>query len=205
MLRRVAAHVLGITLAAGCSSSPADAAPAGKKDLSALLFVPSSEELHKGNIVYGPDDTAYMLVRAPARECWRRLSNVGGWLTIFSDLDSLRPVGGGSRSDTYAFVAKSPIGKKRYTLVFSRPAPNHLDFKLDKTQPADVKDATGAWELRETDGGSATIVVYRANFDVGVWVPGFLRKKMVESVLGDFRGYMERHPGVGESAASPAR
>jgi len=132
-----------------------------------------------------------MLVRAPLDACWRRLTVVEHWTTMFSDLRSVRALGG----NRFAFVAKapSPFGDKKYTLVFAqRPTQQRLEFALDKTQPADVKDVSGRWELRSVDGGAATLVVYHGKFDAGMYIPGFLRRRMNESLMGDFRGFMQK-------------
>jgi hypothetical protein len=152
---------------------------------------PSDGELHQGKIVHGPEDISYMLVRAPLDACWRRLTDVEHWTTMFSDLRSVRALGG----NRFAFVAKapSPFGDKKYTLVFAqRPTQQRLEFALDKTQPADVKDVSGRWELRSVDGGAATLVVYHGKFDAGMYIPGFLRRRMNESLMGDFRGFMQK-------------
>jgi hypothetical protein len=151
---------------------------------------PDENELHQGKIVHGPDDTTYMLVHASPEACWRRIVDVEHWATVFSDLRSVRALGG----NRFAFVAKapSPFGDKKYTLVFAQRPSQRLDFALDKTQPADVKDVSGRWEMRVADGGAATLVVYHGKFDAGMYIPGFLRRRMNESLLGDFRGFMHK-------------
>ena len=93
-------------------------------------------------------------------------------------------------------MAKTPIGKKRYTLVFTQGSDRRLDWFLDKTQPADLKDAAGFWELRPSDGGAATVVVYRGRYETGFPFPQFLQRKMVESMLTDLRTFMDRHPST---------
>src|SRR5262245_14364067 len=119
---------------------------------------PSDGELHQGKIVHGPEDTSYMLLSALLDACWRHLTDVEQWAAMFYDLRLVSALGG----NRFSFVAKapSPFGDKKYTLVFAQRSNQRLDFALDKTQPADVNDVSGRWELRTADGGSSTLVVY---------------------------------------------
>ncbi|HJZ85991.1 MAG TPA: SRPBCC family protein [Polyangia bacterium] len=155
---------------------------------------PPADELHQGKVIYGQSDTAALLIRAPVAEVWRRLSDIEHWPTIFGDLESVRLLGRAGKFTEYAMVAKTPLGKKRYSLAFSQPGPYRLDFVLDKRQPADVDDAFGFWELRPADGGSGTIVVYRGRYETSFPLPQFLRRKMAESMLTDLRTFVSRHP-----------
>jgi hypothetical protein len=155
--------------------------------------VPNEAELKQGKTVFGPDETGYLLIRAPLDEVWRRLADIPHWPAIFGDLKSVRLVGKAGKFTEYAFVADTPIGKKRYTLAFSQPRPYRLDFVLDKTQPADLNDATGMWELRPAEGG-ITLAIYRGRYETSFPFPGFLRRRVVESMLTDLRTYMDRHP-----------
>lgn len=160
---------------------------------------PDEGELHKGKIVHGPDESSYMLVHVPPDLCFHQIADVAHWTAVFSDLRNVQPLGG----NRYAFVAKAPrpFGDKKYTLVFAQRPNLRLDFALDKTQPADVNDVSGRWEMRAADGGAATLVVYHGKFDAGMYIPGFLRRRMNESLMGDFRGYMERHAASLTAAA----
>jgi hypothetical protein len=160
---------------------------------------PDDGELHKGKIVHGPDENSYMLVKVAPEVCFRQITEVAQWAIVFSDLRSVRALGG----NRFAFVAKapSPFGDKKYTLVFAARPNLRLDFALDKTQPADVNDVSGRWEMRPADGGAATLVVYHGKFDAGMYIPGFLRRRMNESLMGDFRGYMHKNAASLTAAA----
>jgi len=178
--------------------------PAAQPSPAATPFIPSESELKAGKVVHGPDATAYLLIRRGTPDVWQRLSDIPHWPAIFGDPESVTQVARAGGATAYAMVARTPLGKKRYTLAFSQPAQHRLEFVLDKTQPADVADASGFWELRPSDGGATTIVVYRGSYETSFPLPQFLRRRMAESMLTDLRTYFDRHPApsvlVGKSA-----
>src|SRR5262249_60353430 len=88
--------------------------------------------------------------------------------------------------------ARWPFGEKKSPIISAHRPHRRFASALEKTQPADVNDVSGRWELRSADGGATTLVVYHGKFDAGLYIPGFLRRRMNESLLGDFRGFMQR-------------
>src|SRR5262245_28762142 len=170
--------MLQVPLLLACAGGPvAQPAPV------AAMFSPSESDLRAGKVVYGPNETAYLLIRATVVDVWRRLADIERWPAIFGDLESVKRLGRSGPMTAYAMVAKTPLGKKRYALAFTKPGQNRLEFVLDKSQPADVANASGFWELRALDGGAATVVTYRGVYETAFPLPQFLRRKMAESML----------------------
>jgi hypothetical protein len=170
----------------------------------AAAFSPAANELEQGKVVYGPDETTYLLIHAPVNEVWARLSDVDHWPAIFGDLETVRLIGKTGKLREYAFVTKTPLGKKRYALAFSAPRAGHLDWWMDRAQPSDIKDAAGYWQLAPFEGDKGTLVTYRGRYETAFPLPGFLRRRMAESLVTDLRTFVDRHPLPPPAAAVQA-
>ncbi|MEW5853195.1 MAG: SRPBCC family protein [Myxococcota bacterium] len=90
----------------------------------------------------------------------------------------------------------------RYTLWLDLDASGrHLRWKLDPTQPHDVRDIDGSWQFLPWDG-NRTLMVYRMELDSGVWVPRvveeYLTGRDLPTLLGNMRRQTEKvHRGSG--------
>lgn len=81
----------------------------------------------------------------------------------------------------------------RYVFRAEYDRPRRMDFRRVS---GDLKEEEGAWLLRATSDGSATVVEYEVYLDPGFWIPQFLvtrtLRKDVPAVLSGLRECVER-------------
>lgn len=171
----------------------ASGAPSGRK----IEMTPATvKHLKSGELVFGPDDTAYLLIYAHIDAIWSRLADIQAWPVIWGDIKVAKQLGKVGKYSEYSFVTKSPVGDKRYTLAFSSPSRHRLEWFLDKTQPADFRDTRGFWQLEPFEGPNATLVIYRGEYDAW-WFPGGLQRSLASGVVHALRRWFAQNPTAG--------
>ncbi len=93
----------------------------------------------------------------------------------------------------------------RHTSIYTlAPRAGEIRWALDKDEPADIASSEGTWRLLPVDGGTATLVLYRASMSSGRAVPGFvqdmLMRRSLRALLGNLRTEVERRHAVPETA-----
>lgn len=74
------------------------------------------------------------------------------------------------------------IRRLEYTLLLTREGDRRLAWSLVEGV---FRANSGAWELEPLDGGTRTRATYALDLDIGMFVPGSVRKTLLEQNLPD--------------------
>jgi ribosome-associated toxin RatA of RatAB toxin-antitoxin module len=113
------------------------------------------------------------------------------WVANLEEVEVLARDRGG-RGTRVAFRLRTPLGDQAYTLAY-RYQPRDAGVSWTYAEGT-LQDLAGSYTLEPTDDGT-TRVTYRLEVDLGVALPGLVRrqaaKQIVRSALGDLKRRVE--------------
>ncbi len=148
---------------------------------------------------------ASALVRRPPGAVWSTLTDFESWPGFMPLIDATEIV---RREGDQVWVRQRFsvmfVGMRHTSVYDLAPRAGEIRWALDEEEPADIASSEGTWQLVPVDGGTATLVRYRASMSAGRAVPGFvqdmLMKRSLRALLGNLRTEVERRNAVPETA-----
>jgi len=139
---------------------------------------------------------ASILIQAPVDECFRRFAEVESHRLYFprktvSNVLEVR--------DGKTLVYKEldfKLKTIKYHILYSiDPADHRIDFELDKSRPADIKESEGFFHFIEIDEDTTLFDYGITKAELNIKVPGFVRRyltgKDLPRVVTNYKRWME--------------
>jgi ribosome-associated toxin RatA of RatAB toxin-antitoxin module len=123
------------------------------------------------------------VVRAPIDVCFDTLvdfERYPGWFRVIRNATVEESDAGAGRW-TVRFELDAILKTITYTLAYECERPNRLRWKMTA---GDLKDIEGEYELVELEPGLTEATCWQA-IDVGLWVPGFVRRAFESTAIVD--------------------
>ena len=169
-------------LALGIPHAEAVAARACAETASGSLAPPVAARAVQPAPDWGGDEevAASAQIGATPEQVWRVLTDFDAWPEIFPDIDGVDV----ERIDSERVAVRKRGGGLGFDVEFTqlhtlRPVEGRIALELDRSQPSDIEELAGLWELRPIANGAGTHLVFRLRLDSGLPIPGFIERRAV--------------------------